>query len=103
MHDLALERVHWRQRYLRVRVLGLRYGFGRESHELLPAALAVAGNIKHQSAAAAGLTHDGQPSQLLKCVEHLAVRTDQDLGIADDRDVRAVAFDVGIDVPGEVE
>ena len=70
--------------------------------ELLAAALAVTGDVQHQAATAAGLAHHGQPGQLLQRVEDFTVGTDEHLGVADDGDVGAVSFDVGVDVPVEI-
>ena len=66
---------------------------------------AVAGDVQHQPRALPGLGHGGQPGQLLQRVEHLAVVADQlvDVTLADDRDDRALALDVQVDVAVEVE
>jgi hypothetical protein len=49
-----------------------------------------------------GLTHDRESGQLLERVEDLALSTDQNVGVADDRHMGSIALDIGVDIPVQV-
>src|ERR1700722_3970163 len=105
VHDLALELRHRRDLFP---LPGLQHAARHlvaQCSQLLAAPPPPAADIEHQPTALTGLLMDGQPRQFLERVEHLPLASDQ-LGQvipAVDAYHRAVALDVEIDVPVEVQ
>src|SRR5882757_3006759 len=95
VHDLALERSH------RVELFTLPALQHPVCHavpqrgQLIPATTAPLGDVQHQPAPLTGLLVHREAGQLLECVEHLALASDELVQIiaAVDADDRAVPFD----------
>src|SRR6476620_2596032 len=77
VNDLALEGRHRRQLFA---LTGLQHPLSHlvpEGGQLVASASAPLGDVEHQPAALTRLLMHGQPGQLLKRVEHLALAADQ--------------------------
>jgi len=102
--DLALERRHCLHRHRLTRGDDVGRGRSRQLDQGRPAALAVTAYVEHQPAALAGLSHHGQPGQLLQRVEDLAPAADQVVQLlAHDGNDGTGSFDVHVDVTVEVD
>ena len=102
VNDLALERVHRRQRDRFPTRPGFRCRIGGQLEQLFSTALPETRNIEHQPAAIPGLGHHGQPGQLLQGIQNLSLRSHQNLGMAHNRHVGSITFDVGVDVTVQI-
>ena len=81
-----------------------RRHLGSQAGQLSAALGTEPADVEHQPAAHAHLALNGQPGQLLQRLQRLALVTDQrSETLADDRDDRALALDIHVEVAIEVE